>query len=375
MTVSEFRPICLYDIAAMETWLEDLAKQGEYIHVLTGGFRAQFTEGEPGSWRYRLEPVRRGEKEPDPEKRQIYREFGWEYVTTLKKWYHVWRTDDPAVRELDINPVAQAEAYDRLRSRWYRYIVTDTICLCAVAALLIWQWTETPLLGLVRNMDVKYSVLLLTVLFGMALAVYDMVRLRRELNRLRAGETLRRPAPYRAQRWLTGFFWLLSLVCLVLPPVFGMIEEANGRYRPAEGKQIAYLSLSTLEPLSSGEECDAWYTYNNNSLAKIYRIEDHRHGATEEEGDTESIRLSVPGLTGPLWKELLAWYEENGADDWQEIETPLLDSCCWSRGDGGQYLAAAKGRQLLVMQYTGSADLREHLAEFAAVLDRQEAKT
>ena len=238
MTVSEFRPSCLYDIAAMETWMEDLAKQGEYVSVITGGFRSQFTEGEPGSWRYRLEPVRRGEKEPDPERRETYREFGWEYVTTLKKWYHVWRTDDPAARELDTDPAVQAEAYSRLRRRQRWKIVADTIGLCAVAALLIWNWnlTETPLLSLVRNMEMPFLILLPVLLIGLAAIVYDMFRLRRELNRLRAGEALRRPAPYRAQQRLAGFLWLLSLVCLFLPPTATLFRDIGDTYGPVEGK-------------------------------------------------------------------------------------------------------------------------------------------
>ena len=91
-------PISVFDISAQQAWLEDTAARGWFLKDYSSDIfsLAFFSKGEPKAVRYRLEPVTPGEASPGVERREVYRGFGWEYVTTIGKELYVWRSDDPA---------------------------------------------------------------------------------------------------------------------------------------------------------------------------------------------------------------------------------------------------------------------------------------
>lgn len=78
----ELRPANAYDVAANETWLEDMAKQGWRLVRMTG-WNGVFQETEPFACRYRMQPLAKKEKVPPPEMAEAYRELGWEYAGTI----------------------------------------------------------------------------------------------------------------------------------------------------------------------------------------------------------------------------------------------------------------------------------------------------
>ena len=108
-------PMNVYDVAAQQARLEDLAARGWFYVPSWILFRlASFERGKPKAVRYRLEPAGKKEKCPDWERRDTYRALGWEYVDTIGKTMHLWRCDDPEAPELHTDPETEARAYDRL---------------------------------------------------------------------------------------------------------------------------------------------------------------------------------------------------------------------------------------------------------------------
>ena len=58
-------PISIYDVAAVETWLEDLARKGENPVCFTGS-RVDLLLDEPWECRFRLQPLQRWKEALDP---------------------------------------------------------------------------------------------------------------------------------------------------------------------------------------------------------------------------------------------------------------------------------------------------------------------
>lgn len=112
----ELRPANVYDVAANESWLEDMAKQGYRLKGMTG-WSGIFEKAEPFSCRYRMQPLSKKEKHPPEETVEGYRELGWEYAGTIPGTFHVWRCEDPAAPELDTDPVVQGMGYRYLRGK------------------------------------------------------------------------------------------------------------------------------------------------------------------------------------------------------------------------------------------------------------------
>lgn len=122
-TWRDARPAFLGDVAAAETWLEDWAAKG-YRLVGFRGMNGVFVKDEPKTCRYRLEPLARKEKAPDPDRVAVYGEMGWMYAATMGKDFHIWRCDDPAAPELDTDPVVQAAGYGYLKRRLLHWLKT-----------------------------------------------------------------------------------------------------------------------------------------------------------------------------------------------------------------------------------------------------------
>ena len=113
----EFRPVELYDVAAVESWLEERDREGYHLLRFRGLYGIFCQDCSVAPSRYRLQPLLRKEKSPLPEMTDAYRELGWEYVCTLAGTFHIWRCGDPAAPELDTDPVVQGEGYRYLKRR------------------------------------------------------------------------------------------------------------------------------------------------------------------------------------------------------------------------------------------------------------------
>ena len=96
----ELRPANIYDVAANETWLEDMARSGYRLIRMTN-WSGVFVKDEPKPSRYRMQPLTRKESRPEEAQVETYRELGWEYAGTIAGCFHVWRCDDPTAPELD----------------------------------------------------------------------------------------------------------------------------------------------------------------------------------------------------------------------------------------------------------------------------------
>ena len=82
----------------MESWLADMAEDGLFL-VSFGTYFAHFESRPPQKAAYRLEPASSLYLTPDEKKLEILDEFGWEYVASVDKYFHVFRakTEFPAV--------------------------------------------------------------------------------------------------------------------------------------------------------------------------------------------------------------------------------------------------------------------------------------
>lgn len=107
-------PCSKYDIAGMESWLEDMAEKGLYLDRdgLFLGF-ATFVQDEPDRLRFRLEATDTTGSlfspthDPEDEVIELHQMMGWHY---RGRWgqFHIYVTDDPDAPELHTDPRVQA---------------------------------------------------------------------------------------------------------------------------------------------------------------------------------------------------------------------------------------------------------------------------
>ena len=130
-------PISIYDVAAVETWLEDLARKGENPVCFTGS-RVDLLLDEPWECRFRLQPLQRWKEALDPERVEAYRSMGWRLVGQLGPFW-VWRCDDPNAPELDTDPVVQSMGYGYLERKMRRHLLRLPAILLVCLGICVLQ--------------------------------------------------------------------------------------------------------------------------------------------------------------------------------------------------------------------------------------------
>ncbi len=347
----ELRPANVYDVAANETWLEDMARQGYRLVGMTG-WSGVFEKAEPFTCRYRMQPLFKKEKRPPEEMAEAYRELGWEYAGTIPETFHVWCCQDPAVPELDTDPVVQGMGYRYLRRKMRKDLIS--------------------------------SVLLLVVLM-----TCQMRSMRRLLRFLDAGIPLERPRLYRRQKWLAralaavlGLSLVLHFLGAVTAIDGGSLKEgwdAGDSYHDP-GPGAVYVDLAALEGAAETEFwgcrtkvqelCPRMYRITQLSLEKGEKTSRQVLSSVE----TSYYRLLTEGLARQLAKELIQDRPGSMGTSAHEALVPVegaaLDGFWWlQKDDGTQYAVARLGRQVLLVEYEGQTDLRAAGDYFAALLE------
>lgn len=194
-------PYPYYDIEGIESWLEDLLRDGLWLDK--DGFvfgMMQFRPGTPKKLKYRLEPIEKqtflylGQPTPPSEKAlALYEEFGWEYLGAFYDFY-IYRSMDENAVELNTDPTLQAQALRHVRRRCGYFLAFGIVLPLIALALLL---NAAPLLNVIQYGWKRTAWLLL---FTAVIPVYYLVpylhtiRLQKKLER---GEPLTRSKDWR----------------------------------------------------------------------------------------------------------------------------------------------------------------------------------
>lgn len=204
--VRRLPPCPAYDVEGMESWLTDLAREEGLLLVQDGIFAgvATFEKGEPRQAKYRLEAAPKptglladNGGEPDPEAVELSRAYHWDYVGRRGDFY-IYRTDDPAARELNTDPEVQALAISAVKKRQ----------MGSVFYLLFWL-VLYPIAYIFGNSGLLRSAVetgTWFVLWAAALVIWvfidsvgGLVHLNRLVKKLKSGGALERNKAWRGR--------------------------------------------------------------------------------------------------------------------------------------------------------------------------------
>lgn len=357
----ELRPANVYDVAANETWLEDMAHQGYRLVGMTG-WSGVFEKAEPFTCRYRMQPLSKKEKRPPEEMAEAYRELGWEYAGTIPGTFHVWRCEDPTAPELDTDPVVQGMGYRYLRRKMHRNIVLDLVLLTVLAGeyLLLSGLASTPLLDTLEDFAPgQLTAGTLAAVLVVALMVCQVLSMRRLLRFLCTGIPLERPRPYRHQKWLARVL-AVALGWMLFLHFFSGFSTMNGSslkegwdagdsyHDPGSG--VVYVDLAALE---GAEKTEFWgcRTKVQELCPRMYETRQQSLGVGKGDSypveswvETTYYRLLTEGLSRQLAKELtqrrIASFGVYGHPALTAVETDDLDGLWWG---GGPVLPVCRG--------------------------------
>ena len=271
--VNRFPPCPLYDVEGMESWLEDLAKQG-LILTKTGlfcGF-AEFEKLDPKPMRYRLQPLPKKkfmeDRGPADASVELAEEYGWDYLCNMGE-FAVFGCGDPAARELDTDPQVQALLYKQMYKRKRNNIISNFTLFLFVVGLICWTG---PLTYLLDNPGWYLSFLALVWLLLPFVTHQERKQLKYLKQKLSLGEPLSRKKDWKRIR---VSHWISAGLTAILLPAFYLVLILNnflgwqdGRWMPID-QYPGELPFATIEQIAGRGtlEDSNWATDHNNELA------------------------------------------------------------------------------------------------------------
>lgn len=377
-THKERRPLNGYDVAAVETWLEDRAQQG--LHLLDfEGSHAIFMEGPPERWRYRMQLLAKKEELPSPEMMAEYEQRGWTYAATVDKRFHVWKSRQMAA---SMDPARGLTHGDFCRIR-RRHVLVNLVYVLAILGLMIATvhalWSrENPLYRILYGSMAGSVPLLWAMELSMAVMVLvEIVSGLRLFQKLEDREPLERPKAYRGQRWLAtvGFMVGLVVACTGFLEIWwenpwDARDKDTGELKPG----AVYVDLRELDDAPEEEIFYLWPETKVHELApRMWFIQQAAYPdaaeAEQTSADTEYYHLLTERLTPKLVGELKSMTRVEMA----AVASAELEEFWWCtrenrQGLTEQHVVAALGRNVLAVCYIGPTDLRTQEAYFASLL-------
>ena len=137
-SVKKSLPYDLWEIDAVEGWLDDMASQG-LIFTHNSGGQFYFREDEPQTLRHRLD-FREKRWSHSKDRRQFFEDCGWEYLCYINDRTDLYRTAHPDTVEIHTDESILEEIMEKYVRRQKIMLLVCQVLLLLLLAFLVWQF-------------------------------------------------------------------------------------------------------------------------------------------------------------------------------------------------------------------------------------------
>ncbi len=363
-TISRLLPYQLWEIDAIEGWLDDMATRG-FLLQKSKGRRFVFLKTQPQAVRHRID-VLEDEYANTKVRREEYRDFGWEHVTDFSEYFDIYRAMRDDAVELNTDEEHLRMALEKAQRRnWALYLFIYLLCtvvLVWVVVMYIQHGIYYPLLTQPLIQLFSMPVLFAYVSVVMLLEFRSYRRLKHRTLLERTYHTRKREKEgLRGKRWVIVLHLLFYLTVYLAPftSSFGIGEVADV---PDSAYQV-YSAPEFLPAEGSDDVLDSVYHYH--------------HGLSEEytwsqRGGTRYVHDYQVTVYEARWDWLARRYAEEQArlagaealnvagheSAWFYIGVPPMFLYQNYRPAEKQNVVLLDGSRVVEIRYDGDADLR-----------------
>jgi len=382
--VRKMIPVNVYDIAQTQSYLSNMASKGYFLKKLSTF--AYFERGKPEETTYRLEPLMRNEKEPQEEQLSHYESYGWEYVCTIAKAFHVYKTNKKDYTEIHTDPITQSYAFEYLNKNLkLSYILS--IVLLPLAVLMTLSsifFNSHPVLFAVKYGNVTQKIMLLLLAF---FTIKQVISNRKKINlllkKLKTGSGMPQQSSYKPNyspylfNGLIIFFSILTIIISVF-----MLTTGWERNISEYNNSIPTIKLDDIETAQNFEIDNSRYKSNHISYdwtelaPALYEINERgivtdqmwedQSGEYSPALSTEFYRLRFGFLGEPLLKDLVNDALEFFRFEpilYQEILDTEFDKAIFVKVKETQMFFGILDKNVIYIRYHGYEDLTAHFEE------------
>ena len=383
--VLKIRPSDYWKIGEHESWFTDMAKKGLHLKK-TGLLFAHFEKGEPKTTKYRIDVTRGGISE---ERKNLYSEFGWNYVTSYGRFCVFSSPEALNAPELHTEPEEQGYTMRTLDKelRWTAIIVSVFVILFFAMMFSILFFSSTPFENLVAGQSFQQLILVLVETYVLLTTIQAWFSIRSLRKSLLGGKPIDHHADWRKNRrknYVISFMLIFLSLITILLPVMSIIKTETAAL-PMEKTNLPIARLAEIEDSSALERNPGYskdgidhsnqYDSNWSVFAPIqYEAEEQGLVADEQWKDgsgpyspsihTQYYELCFSGMADGLLKDLIVRniYEENQKLQLQSIESNGFDHLYVMEDAEEKQIFASDGNKVFYIRYYGYATTDKILA-------------
>ena len=358
-TVSRLLPYQLWEIDAVEGWLDDMAAQGLIFTHYSGGYY-YFREDEPQMLRHRLD-LHAPSIDHD-RRHEEFREFGWEHICYIDRKTDIYRAAREDAVELNTDEATLRAVVERSQRKLQN---TMYVCWALSAALLVFVIVSIRRFGFFRIPLQENLVDFLKIILWSVLIVLGDIRLWRSFRDMkkrslteRTYHTREREAERRKeQRTRTAVCLILLVVSAI--PLFSGSSAAREHIEIADTGYERY-TLQEILPTEATDD-DGYAVYYRHALSNLYYF-------PQETISGKRCYVRVYEVRG-AWLARAYTREQARIADAEALAVASHESAWFYRGTpisqrhyldkpDTQNLILLQGNLVVEINYTGSADLK-----------------
>ena len=375
-TIRKFRPTEYWRIGEHESWLADMATEG--LHLKKIGFVfAQFVQGEPKQMRYRIDVS------PKDNKKQMYAESGWEYVTSYGEFNVFSSPVELNAPEFYTDPVEQSDTLKALDKRLTVNAIVVGVLVFLMIAMLFFVFFDdpSPTLSLIEGRTLQQAIMVIVYLYLGYTSLQAAKSIRTLRKNLSKGKPINHHAPWKKQKRRTYAVFMIFLVVALFATIFPFMQLTLSKTEtlPETNINLPIVRLADVEQnptlvrdnSSTQDNMDRLneYNYHWSLLAPVQYQSDEQGFVPNEmwkDGSgryspsihTRVYKLSLPFMKESVLSDLIKRYGvAKTGGEFIKMNNPGFDSLIVHEGNGFKEVFAFKGKGVMHVQYFGYANM------------------
>lgn len=317
-TIHRICPCHQYDIECIQTWLEDMAKDGWMLEK--GGYGLgtfTFLQSQPTRCKYRLEVVFEGKKYPDRSNYlEMLTEYGWCHVTDFQG-FDIFRTEDLNATEISTDPLVQAMTLKKLKSS-----VINRVAFLLIYGFFLLINKRLSWMYFFRNAAIFGPIAVGLMLFFLTLALIlplnDLWHIYQLEKKLRGGQHINNPKDWKRHAPANRICFILpafACICVIVAWLCGLIMASNRKPIASNAVNPPFVTMADLAnsdyeltdyPIGDGN----YYVYWSNPVApENYEWREYAKFVENGVGNTGLLIVSYHETASD-------WFAKGLADDY-----------------------------------------------------------
>lgn len=385
-TVLKLRPNDYWRIGEHESWFTDMAAKGLHLKK-TGPIFAKFEKGKPKDMRYRIDV--KEDRLTDVQK-ELYKEYGWEFVAKSGKFNVFSSPGDIGTPELHTDASEQSYTLEFLDKNYRQNVIAMSITILFIIGTFFTMLflIKTPFLSIIEGGYLQQSLVIVINLY----TFYSIIQASRSIRALRKslfeGKPINHHGNWHKSIWIRRFvsvsFIIIAIATMVLP-IMALTKMET--YALPEGEiGLPIVRLEEIEnnpdlerisyPMNDEVDWNNSIRYNWDPLATTqYDINEQGvvssgmwkdgSGKYSPSISTQFYKLTFSGMAKGLVNDLIKRNLYRNDVEIQNVTHTDFDNLYIVEDNETKQIFASVGKNVLYLRYHGYADI-EHIITLAA---------